>query len=129
MFRAIAFDLDGTLTAPGAIDFARIRRRVGMPQDGGSILAWIERNVADPEERRRCIRVIQEEEQLGLESMALGAGFETLATFLRGAGRAIRTAIVTRNSSEALGAFVRLVDGVRTRTARGAVPTPFRSRS
>ncbi len=39
--RAVLFDLDGTLTRPGALDFPAIKREVGCPP-GSLVLEWIE---------------------------------------------------------------------------------------
>lgn len=98
------FDLDGTLTEPGAIDFARIRERIGM-RVRGSILHWIEDNVSDPAEAREMHAVIHDEENRGLERMALGDGFDALARAIQARGPRIRTAICTRNNGDALEAF------------------------
>ncbi|MEM1453392.1 MAG: HAD hydrolase-like protein [Planctomycetota bacterium] len=98
------FDLDGTLTAPGAIDFARIRERIGM-RERGSILHWIEANVSDSAAVQEMHAVIHEEEDRGLERMALGDGFDALARAILARGPHLRTAICTRNSGTALEAF------------------------
>ena len=39
--RAVLFDFDGTLTRPGALDFAALKREVGCPP-GSLVLEWIE---------------------------------------------------------------------------------------
>lgn len=106
----IVFDLDGTLTAPGAIRFDRIRARIGMPTSG-SILAWIADHAPDPAERARMEAVVWEEERLALEHMELGPGFAALAEALRARGSTLDTAICTRNNGEALEAFDRLLQG------------------
>lgn len=98
------FDLDGTLTAPGAIDFARIRERIGM-RERGSILHWIEAHVTDPDEIREMHAVIVDEETRGLERMQLANGFGALVDALTGRAETLRTAISTRNNEDALEAF------------------------
>ena len=45
--RAVLFDFDGTLTAPGEIDFTGIRRAVGCPREIG-LLEFFE-GIEDPE--------------------------------------------------------------------------------
>ncbi|MEM6672763.1 MAG: HAD hydrolase-like protein [Planctomycetota bacterium] len=104
LLHGIVFDLDGTLTAPGAIDFDRIHERLGMP-DEDSIVEWIERNAASPEERARMFEIVEEEEDRALERMALGDGFELLAEAIERRGPTLRTAICTRNNVNALVAF------------------------
>ena len=42
--RAVLFDFDGTLTVPGQLDFAAIKREVGCPPDQ-LVLEWIEERV------------------------------------------------------------------------------------
>ncbi|MDG1051415.1 MAG: HAD hydrolase-like protein [Planctomycetota bacterium] len=101
---AAIFDLDGTLTAPGAIRFEGIRTRIGMPTSG-SILAWIAANARDQGERARMEAHVWEEERLALERMELGLGFSALARAIQTRGASLKTAICTRNSGEALVAF------------------------
>lgn len=98
------FDLDGTLTAPGAICFDRIRTRIGMSTPG-SILAWIAENARDGSERAEMEALVWEEERLALERMELGPGFSALVAAITGRGASLSTAICTRNSGEALEAF------------------------
>ncbi len=107
-FAGVIFDLDGTLTRPGAIDFARMRRRIGMAEPG-SILQWIADHASTPDEADAMRAVVWEEEALALDSMELGEGFGALAATLlasqEGAAPPMRAAICTRNSDEALEAF------------------------
>ena len=37
--RAVVFDMDGTLTEQGALDFGLIRSRIGCPQEAGERMA------------------------------------------------------------------------------------------
>ena len=103
-FAGIIFDLDGTLTEPDAIDFGRMRERIGMPEPG-SILHWIEAHAASEDEAQEMRAVVFEEEALALDRMALGEGFDELARVLTEAQGALPTAICTRNSAEAIVAF------------------------
>ena len=100
----VIFDLDGTLTAPGAIRFDRIRERIGM-DGGGSIMAWIAAHARDEAERQRMEAVVVEEERVALDRMALGPGFDALAAAIVARGGSLRTGICTRNNREALQAF------------------------
>jgi phosphoglycolate phosphatase-like HAD superfamily hydrolase len=103
-FRGVIFDLDGTLTQPGAIDFVRMRKRIGM-QESRSILAWIDENASGEVEAESMRAVVWEEEALALDRMALGDGLADLVTFLMGDGAGLRTAICTRNSADAIAVF------------------------
>lgn len=100
----VIFDLDGTLTAPGAISFDQLRTRIGMPSSG-SILAWIAANARDSAEQAHMEALVWEEERLALDRMRLGGGFADLAATIQDRGASLRTAICTRNNGEALEAF------------------------
>ena len=55
--RAVVFDLDGTLSRPGAIDFLRLRARLAMPSSHLDILEWCK---AQPAERHAALlRVVE----------------------------------------------------------------------
>ncbi|MFT6107657.1 MAG: phosphoglycolate phosphatase-like HAD superfamily hydrolase [Planctomycetota bacterium] len=102
------FDLDGTLTRPGAIDFVRMRERVGMPEPG-SILHWIEAHARSEDEAESMRAVVWEEESLALEAMELGEGFDELVKVLVDVRDRMQTAICTRNNVEAIVAFDNLL--------------------
>lgn len=105
--RGVIFDLDGTLTKPHAINFKKMRERIGMPQDckASSILHWIETQSIDEKERARMLAVVEEEEQNGLNRMELNDGFHQLAEILRYRADNLQTAICTRNGPSALQEF------------------------
>jgi len=117
----VVFDLDGTLTAPHAIDFARVRDRIGMPAAAGSVLHWIDANVPDAGERARCLAIVEDEERRGLARMELGRGFGRLAEHLAATRGTLRTAIVTRNARSAIEAF----DALLAREGFGGVDALF----
>ena len=50
----VLFDFDGTLTLPGAIDFALIRQRIGCPDDM-AILEFIQ-TLSDESRRQEAIQ-------------------------------------------------------------------------
>jgi len=56
MIRAVLFDFDGTLTAPGAIDFQAIRLHLRCPPDQ-PVLEYIDR--LDPKDRHRAFRILE----------------------------------------------------------------------
>ena len=89
----ILFDLDGTLTLPGALDFPGIKRELGCPLDQ-PILEYLE---TVPEGRREELMVLLEraEERAASESRP-NSGAEQCLAELRGKGMAL--GIITRNN-------------------------------
>jgi hypothetical protein len=65
------FDMDGTLTLPGSIDFARMYERAGVKR-GSCILSHA--RAASEAERARIFAVIDEEERVGMDRCELQAG-------------------------------------------------------
>eukprot|EP01012_Entosiphon_sulcatum_P055912 TRINITY_DN7857_c0_g1_i2.p1 TRINITY_DN7857_c0_g1~~TRINITY_DN7857_c0_g1_i2.p1 ORF type:complete len:123 (-),score=16.23 TRINITY_DN7857_c0_g1_i2:360-704(-) len=64
----VVFDLDGTLTVDGAIDFDAMRRAVGIPSTS-DILQHI--NELPPEEREKANGIIEEIEMRAIEKQEL----------------------------------------------------------
>jgi HAD superfamily hydrolase (TIGR01509 family) len=92
--KAVLFDFDGTLTEPGALDFAQIGRAVGTPP-GRPVLEHIE-GVADAGRRSEAFALL---ERFELEAAALSrpnAGAEEAVRRLRGQGLVL--GIITRNA-------------------------------
>jgi len=90
--RAVLFDLDGTLTRPGALDFPAIKRTLGCPQDSAILefLAGLER-----EEKSRLEAIL---ESIELEAASLAEpneGAEECVRALR--SLAVPLGIITRN--------------------------------
>ncbi len=94
----VAFDFDGTLTNPGALDFVAIRREIGCPEDQ-SIIHWID---ALPEERgrRKALEVLLSAEQNGAAASVPRDGAEAFVLKLR--AEAVPLAILTRNTRASL---------------------------
>ncbi len=95
MYRAILFDMDGTLLAP-SIDFPALRMRLGVPEKEG-ILDWV---LGQPADRRRGLEAILtavELEAAGRAALLPGAA-ETLAWVRE---RGLQSGILTRNCREA----------------------------
>jgi HAD superfamily hydrolase (TIGR01549 family) len=90
------FDLDGTLTKPGAIDFARLRARLAMPSSHPDILGWTAEQ--PPHEREKLARIIEEEEQAGLDNLHLNTGAEALFAFLAARTPRLYSGVLTRNN-------------------------------
>ncbi len=96
--RAVLFDFDGTLTHPGALDFAAIKRKVGCPPDQ-FVLEWI---LALPpgETRDAAALALQRFELAAADAAAPNEGAEELVRWLRRAGLAV--GVLTRNSLSAV---------------------------
>ena len=65
-FKAVLFDFDGTLTEPGALDFAAIRQAMGCPPDQ-AILEFID-TIEDRSRRKHTIDILDEFETSGAEN-------------------------------------------------------------
>jgi hydrogenase expression/formation protein HypE len=108
MYRAVVFDFDGTLTRPGAIDFAELRRLLGCPPRV-PILEYID-SLPDDASRRQAHRALDGFELAAARSSAPNEGAEDLVLDLSRAG--IPCAILTRNSlasvKEAMRSFRRI---------------------
>ena len=125
----VIFDMDGTLTEPGAIDFAAMYTRNGLRRQDGDMLAQIAR-IEDPARRQAAMDVIIDEEMLGCERMRLRPGLAALLSEIKAAR--IRVAISTRNCRKAVDHFQQLagleqcehIVPVITRGCLGGINTP-----
>lgn len=92
-YQLVIFDMDGTLTEE-LLDFAQIRRDIGLPADGGIL----EHLRAMPAEARRVAKEILDRHELDSAARCdAKPGASELLAALR--ERGIRTALLTRNSS------------------------------
>jgi HAD superfamily hydrolase (TIGR01509 family) len=98
--RAIAFDLDSTLTRP-YLDFKKLRQRLNLPE--GDILQWFSQLPAEAQARAR--EIIEAFEQDGVENVEWNDGAQETLEVARGMGFSL--AIVTRNSRASLLAVCR----------------------
>ncbi len=96
--RAILFDFDGTLTRPGALDFAVIKRRLGCPPDC-FVLEWI-RELPAGSERDAALTALEQFELTSADSSEPNEGAEELVRRLRARGLAV--GILTRNGRPAV---------------------------
>lgn len=95
---AVLFDFDGTLTRPGALDFAAIRRELGCPPDR-PILEYIE--ALPSEARRRDARQRLDAREMAAAAASVPAdGAEDLVLALT--ARRVPCAILTRNTRRAV---------------------------
>ncbi len=96
--RAVLFDFDGTLTRPGALDFAAIKRAIGCPPEH-FVLEWIEALPAGAK-RDAAMAALERFEQAGADASEPNAGAEELIRRLRAQGLAV--GVLTRNDRSAL---------------------------
>jgi HAD superfamily hydrolase (TIGR01509 family) len=109
--RAVLFDFDGTLTIPGQLDFAAIKREVACPPDQ-LVLEWIEALPAGSQ-RDQALAALARFELAGAATSAPNEGAEALVEDLRGLG--LKIGVLTRNGlaavEGALAGFARLTTG------------------
>ena len=79
--KAVLFDFDGTLTEPGAIDFAVIKTAVGCPVDS-PILEYIAA-LPDPDQRENAYATLDKFETEAAERSMPNEGAESLLAHLR----------------------------------------------
>jgi hydrogenase expression/formation protein HypE len=91
--QGVLFDFDGTLTAPGAIDFSAIKQEVGCPLDE-TVLEYLE---AQPAERRTALmKILVQKEEAAAEASRPNEGAERCLLELK--ERNFVLGILTRNS-------------------------------
>jgi len=96
--RLVLFDFDGTLTRPGALDFAAIRKTVDCP-DRMPILEYIH-GIADAAQRGRARDALDRFEALGAAGSHPNEGAEPLVHWLKKHG--LMVGIITRNTRDAV---------------------------
>ncbi len=97
-FKAVIFDMDGTLTVP-SLDFALIRREIGLPHGDivSSLRSW------PAEESARAWKIIEEHERRSMKGAKLQRGAKRTLGRLRAAGA--RLGLLTRNSAASASTF------------------------
>jgi HAD superfamily hydrolase (TIGR01549 family) len=103
--QGVIFDMDGTLTLPGAIDFAAMRKRSGTPR--GTDLLVHAATHPDPVERSRIHAVLVDEEELGFTRAQLMPDLDVLLDFLE--LHEVRMAILTRNNDDIMARTVAMM--------------------
>jgi HAD superfamily hydrolase (TIGR01509 family) len=91
-FKAVIFDLDGTITQP-YFDFDAIRQEIGLARDSGPLLESMEKMT--PQQRAEAERILQYHEDKAVAESELNPGAERTLSALREAG--IHIGILTRN--------------------------------
>jgi len=91
--KGILFDLDGTLTCPGALDFPSIKREMNCPGDT-PILEYLE--TQPPPRRNRLLEILELHEKKAAEASSPNIGAERCLSILKQKGFLL--GILTRNS-------------------------------
>ncbi len=96
--RAVLFDFDGTLTAPGAIDFEALRRQLDCPA-GTPLLEYID-SLPQAAARRQALDILDQHEY---QAAAISRPHQDAVVLLEWLhARNIRMGIITRNSLRSL---------------------------
>ena len=98
VIKGVLFDFDGTLTRPGSIDFAAIKRAVGCPPDQ-AILEFLQ-GMSPGADRDRAWSILHEFEMQAAAQSVPNAHAETLLRFL--ISHRIKIGILTRNTLSAI---------------------------
>lgn len=93
--KGVIFDMDGTLTEHGSIDFAAMYSRNGLQRRHNTDILSLINGLPTEEEREKAMNVILEEELLGIERMKLRPNLHDLIKLLKESE--IKTALSTRN--------------------------------
>ncbi len=96
--KAVLFDFDGTLTKPGALDFALLKETIGCPHDG-PVLEFID-SLPTSRQREKTLSVLERFEDAAAANSKPNAGVEDLIRFLRSKGLGL--GIITRNRLQCL---------------------------
>ncbi len=100
----VIFDMDGTLTEAGAIDFGAMYTRTGLTRSKSSDILTLVNALPSQEERDNAMNIILEEEMLGIERMVIRA---QLHAFLHALKKSrLRIALSTRNCAHAVDRFI-----------------------
>lgn len=91
--RGVLFDFDGTLTFPGALDFAGIKRQIGCPPEQ-AILEFLD--TCDAPAKTRLTQILEKNEKLAAEASRPNQGADECLAALQRKG--LRVGILTRNS-------------------------------
>ncbi|MBN1102804.1 MAG: HAD family hydrolase [Deltaproteobacteria bacterium] len=106
--RGVLFDFDGTLTRPGAIDFAAIKREIRCPE-GTAILEYLD--TLPPAERSALLKVLEQREAEAALASVPNEGAEKCLLALKHKG--IPFGILTRNSMTSICLALQKFEGIR----------------
>lgn len=103
--QGIVFDMDGTLTLPGQIDFKLMREKTGVPA-GEDIVTYLRtKHAGDQASLDAALATIEELELAAFSPPALQSGLQEVIEYLQSMG--IRLAIFTRNNHACVELFLR----------------------
>jgi HAD superfamily hydrolase (TIGR01549 family) len=107
--RGVIFDMDGTLTEPGAIDFKAMYDRIGIIKrnEAGGILQQIQIDL-HPDLHEAAHQIIVEEELKGIEKLEIKSDLHHIINYFH--INNIKIGISTRNSSKALDKFLEIAN-------------------
>ena len=94
----VIFDMDGTLTLPGAIDFKAMYRRIGLQRHKDKDLLTLVGELPEAE-RARAMQIIYEEEMAGINRQEMRSGLVQTISSLHASK--VRLALCTRNCRDA----------------------------
>lgn len=103
----VIFDLDGTLTEAGAIDFKAMYNRIGLNYGNGDIVSQVEAMSCE-DQRQNAYDIIEEEEIKALEKVLLRSDTRDCISILN--QNKIKIAIATRNCHHAINHFFSLIE-------------------
>jgi HAD superfamily hydrolase (TIGR01509 family) len=95
--KGVLFDLDGTLTMPGALDFPAIKKALGCPLDQ-LILEFVE--AQPPDQQLKLMEILGEKEAEAARASRPNRGAEKCVCALR--KKQIPVGVLTRNSLESV---------------------------
>ncbi len=95
---AVLFDFDGTLTQPGALDFAVIKKELGCPLDK-PVLEYVE-SISDPQVKAQYSKALERFESRGAADSRPNPDTENLIRLIR--SKNIPVALITRNSLQSV---------------------------
>lgn len=96
--KGVLFDLDGTLTLPGALDFPAIKKAMGCPLDQ-LILEFVESR--PPGQQPKLMEILEEREDSAARASLPNGGAEECLSALK--KKQIPVGILTRNSLKSVG--------------------------
>jgi len=125
--QGVLFDFDGTLTQPGALDFAVIKQAIGCPHDM-AILEFIK--LQSPKNRVVLMDILEGYEAEAARLSTPNQGAEACLSTLR--MRNVPIGIITRNSLKSVVSAIQQFDGIEchdfhaviTREAAPPKPSP-----
>ncbi|MCP4682688.1 MAG: HAD-IA family hydrolase [Desulfobacterales bacterium] len=91
--KAVLFDFDGTLTAPGALDFSVIKKTVGCPADE-PVLEFID-TIQDDSQRQKALDTLEQFEMAGAQNSVPNPYAEEIIEFIKKKNLAM--GIISRN--------------------------------